>query len=82
MPGRITLPLEPAEIGGGDGERAVIEEMADRLHRLRRRRDGAGGGMAEDIGRRRRETGQAEIAPEAVVEGGAGDALGTGAGLP
>ena len=38
--------------------------------------------MAEEVDARGREAGQAEIAPEAVIEGGAGDALGTGAGLP
>ena len=34
LPGGIALPLESAEVGGGDGERAVVEELADRLDRL------------------------------------------------
>ena len=34
MPGGITLPFEPAEVGCGDGERAVIEELAYGLYGL------------------------------------------------
>ena len=82
MPGRITLTFEATEVGGGDGERAVIEELAYGLDRLADVTAELGGGVAEDMDARGREAGQAEIAPEAVVEGGAGDALGTSAGLP
>ena len=38
--------------------------------------------MAEEVDARERETGLREIAPEAVVEGSAGDAVGTSARLP
>ncbi len=41
MPGGIALTLESAEVGGGDSERAVIEELADGLHRLADVRGGA-----------------------------------------
>ena len=34
MPGGIALPLESAEISGGDGERTVVEELAYGLDRL------------------------------------------------
>ena len=34
MPGGVALTFESAEIGGGDGERAVIEELAHGLDRL------------------------------------------------
>ena len=46
MPGRIALTFEATEIGGGDCERAVIEELADRLHRLADIAAELGGGMA------------------------------------
>ena len=82
MPGGIALPFESAEVGGCDGERAVIEELAYGLHRLADIAAELGGGVAEDVDAGGRETGQAEIAPETVVEGSAGDALGTGARLP
>ena len=85
MPGRIALTLESAEIGGGDGERAVVEELAHGLDRLDRLADVAtelGSGVSEDVNARGRQAGQAEIAPEAVVEGSAGDALGASARLP
>ena len=82
MPGGIALPLESAEVSGGDGERAVVEELADRFDRLADVAAELGGGVAEDMDAGGREAGQAEVAPEAVVEGGAGDALGTCARLP
>ena len=76
MPGRITLTFEATEIGGGDGERAVVEELAHGLDRLADVTAELGGGVAEDMDAGRRQTGLREIAPEAVVEGSAGDALG------
>ncbi len=76
MPGGIALTLESAEIGGGDGERAVVEELAYGLDRLADVAAELGGGVAQDMDAGGRETGQAEVAPEAVVEGGAGDAWG------
>ena len=82
LPGRIALTFESAEVGGGDGERAVIEELAYGLDRLADVAAELGGGVAQDMDAGRRETGQAEIAPEAVVEGSAGDAGGTSARLP
>ena len=76
LPGGIALTFESAEVGGGDGERAVIEELADGLDRLADVAAELGGGVAQDMDAGRRETGQTEVAPEAVVEGGAGDAGG------
>ena len=49
MPGGITLTFEAAEVGGGDGERAVVEELADGLHRLADVATELGGGVAEDV---------------------------------
>ena len=54
----------------------------DRFDRLADVTAELGGGVAQDMDAGRRETGQAGVAPEAVVEGGAGDALGTCARLP
>ena len=68
--------FESAEVGGCDGERAVIEELAYGLHRLADVAAELGGGVSEDVHARGREAGLREIAPEAVVEGGAGDAVG------
>ena len=82
MPGGIALTFEATEIGGGDGERAVIEELAHGLDRLADVATELGGGVAEDVNARGRQAGQAEIAPEAVVEGSAGDALGACTRLP
>ena len=48
MPGGITLPFESAEVGGGDGERAVIEELAYGLDRLADVTAELGGGVAQD----------------------------------
>ena len=53
MPGGIALTLEPAEIGCGDGERAVIEELAHGLDRLADVATELGGGVAEDMDDRR-----------------------------
>ena len=60
----------------------MIEELAHGLDRLADVTTELGGGVAEDMDARGREAGQAEIAPEAVVEGGAGDAVGACARLP
>ena len=49
MPGGIALTLESAEVGGGDGERAVIEELAYGLDRLADVTAELGGGVAEDV---------------------------------
>ena len=34
LPGGIALAFKTAQVGSGDRQRAVIEELADRLHRL------------------------------------------------
>ena len=75
-------PSSLTEIGGGDGERAVVEELAHGLDRLADVATELGGGVAEDVHARQREAGLSEVGAEAVVEGGAGDAGGTGARLP
>ena len=49
MPGGIALTFESAEIGGGDGERAVIEELAHGLDRLADVTAELGGGVSEDV---------------------------------
>ena len=49
MPGGITLTLESAEVGGGDSERAVVEELAYGLDRLADVTAELGGGVAEDV---------------------------------
>ena len=82
LPGGVALALQPTEVGSGDGERAVVEELAYGLDRLADIAAELGGGVAEDMDARGRETGQAEVATEAVVEGSAGDAGGSCAGLP
>ena len=46
MPGGIALTFESAEVGGGDGERAVIEELAYGLDRLADVTAELGGGVA------------------------------------
>ena len=53
----------------------MVEELADRLHRLADIATELGGGVPEDMDARGRESGQTEVATEAVIEGGAGDAL-------
>ena len=53
MPGGITLTFESAEVGGGDGERAVIEELAHGLDRLADVAAELGSGVAEDVDARR-----------------------------
>ena len=53
MPGGVALTFESAEVGGGDGERAVIEELAHRLDRLADVATELGGGVAEDVNARR-----------------------------
>ena len=60
----------------------MIEELAHGLDRLADIATELGGGVSEDVNARGRQAGQAEIAPEAVVEGSAGDALGACARLP
>ena len=57
MPGGIALPFESAEVGGGDGERAVIEELAHGLDRLADVATELGGGVAEDVDARGRQAG-------------------------
>ena len=57
MPGGIALTLESAEVGGGDGERTVIEELAYGLDRLADIAAELGGGVAEDMDARGREAG-------------------------
>ena len=74
MPGGIALTLESAKVSGGDSERAVVEELAHGLDRLADIAAELGGGVAQDVDAGGRETGQAEIATEAAVEGGAGNA--------
>ena len=71
MPGRIALTFEATEIGGGDCERAVIQELAHGLDRLADVATELGGGVAEHVDAGRRQAGLREIAPEAVVEGSA-----------
>ena len=56
MPGGITLTLESAEVGGGDGERAVIEELAHGLDRLADVAAELGGGVAQDVNARGRQS--------------------------
>ena len=46
MPGGITLTLESTKVGGGDGERAVVEELAYGLDRLADVAAELGGGVA------------------------------------
>ena len=46
MPGGIALTLESAKVSCGDGERAVIEELADRFDRLTDVAAELGGGVA------------------------------------
>ena len=57
MPGRIALTFESAEVGGGDGEGAVVEELAYGLDRLADVTAELGGGVAEDMDAGRREAG-------------------------
>ena len=49
MPGGIALTLESAEVGCGDGERAVVEELAHRLDGLAYVAAELGGSVAEDV---------------------------------
>ena len=53
LPGGIALTFEATEIGGCDGERAVIEELADGLDRLADVATELGGGSGAGHGRRR-----------------------------
>ena len=46
LPGGIALTFESAEIGGGDGERTVVEELAYGLDRLADVTAELGGGVA------------------------------------
>ena len=77
LPGGIALTFEATEIGGCNGEGAVIEELADGLYGLADVAAELGGGVAQDRwtpeGGRPAKT---EVASEAVVEGSAGDAVG------
>ena len=58
----------------------MVEELTDRLDRLADVSTQLGGGVAKEVDARGRETGQAEVATEAVVEGSAGDSTPAGAG--
>ena len=60
----------------------MIEELADGLYGLADVAAELGGGVAQDVDARGRETGLDQIASEAVIEGSAGDAVGTSARLP
>ena len=53
----------------------MIEELADGLYGLADVAAELGGGVAQDVDARGRETGLDQIASEAVIEGSAGDAV-------
>ena len=46
LPGGIALPFESAEVGGCNGKRAVVEELADGLYGLADVTAELGGGVA------------------------------------
>ena len=55
MPGGIALAFESAEVGGRDGERAVIEELAYGLDRLADIATEFGSRVSEDVNARGRQ---------------------------
>ena len=52
----------------------MVEELADGLDRLADVAAELGGGVAQDVDARGRESGRSKVGAEAVVEGSAGDA--------
>ena len=73
-PRLVRLALEPPEVDARDGERAVVQEAADRLDRRTGIAPQLGGSVAEDVQTGRRETRGPEVPPEAAVERRARDA--------
>src|SRR4051812_45801539 len=82
IPGLVRRSLQPAQVDGGHCQIGVVEESADRFHRLPGVAPEFRCRVAQDVQPRLLHAGFLQVAAEPQVDGPAGDAGSAGPRLP